>query len=492
MLSPLNKMTIKRKLTLILMLTSIAALLIAGIMFIILSFYSHRQLHLNKNIVLANVIGRNCQAALKFDIPEDAEKILAAFIVDPSIIYTWIYDTDGKIFAIHRSSELKEQDIITHKPVYIGPKYTGFSLQLSVPITVGDEVIGSIYLQDDQREVYSALRRDVIILLLVMFIAVTTAYIMASILQKFISMPILQLASTARIVSRKKDYSIRAKKQSEDEVGLLIESFNEMLSQIQLQRDQLRSAFKTLRAQKKELEGIIYVSSHDLRTPLVNIQGFSNELKFTCQNIDRLLTKLQGDKETMEKLSDIMNTEIPESIDYICSGANKMDALLDGLLKLSRIGQANLKISKLDMNSLIEEIQKTMQYQINETNIVVTIDDLPACLGDIDRISQVFTNLLDNAIKYLDPKREGKIHISGKVKDQMSIYCVQDNGLGISQQYYEKVFEIFHRLYPDGDAAGEGIGLAIVRRIIDRHNGSIWVESQPGIGSRFYVALPHS
>lgn len=492
MLSHLNKMTIKRKLTLILMLTSIAAVLMAGIMFIIFSFYSHRRVHLNKSVVLANVIGRNCQAALKFDIPEDAEKILAAFDVDPSIAYTCIYDTQGKIFAIYRSSEFKEQDIILHEPAYIGHKFTGRFLQLSAPISVGGEVIGSIYLQDDQRVVYSALRRDVSILVLVMFIAVTTAYIMASILQKFISRPILLLENTARIVSQKKDYSIRAKKETEDEVGVLIESFNEMLSQIQLQREQLQSAFKTLESQKKELEGIIYVSSHDLRTPLVNIQGFSNELKFSCQNINGILTRLSVDKETRQELSSILNREIPDSIDYICNGANKMDALLNGLLRLSRIGQANLKISKLDMNSLIGEVQKTMQYQINESNAVVTVDELPTCLGDIDRINQVFTNLLDNAIKYLDPKREAKIHIFGKIQDEMSIYCVEDNGLGISQQCYEKVFEIFHRLYPEGSVSGEGLGLAIVRRIIDRHNGEVWVESQPGKGSRFFVSLPNA
>jgi signal transduction histidine kinase len=487
----LNNVTIKRKLTMILMLTSISALFLAGIMFIVFSFYVHRRSRADILAIQASVIGRNCQAALKFNIPEDAEKMLSALDADPSIVYACIYDADGQIFATYRSSELDEKDILPYEFSDTGHTFKSGFLQAWQHVIVDGEIIGSAYLQNDQREIYSFMRTEVVVLVLAMLVALVTAYIIASILQRFISRPILQLANTARVVSAKKDYSIRARKETEDEVGLLIESFNEMLSQIQRQRDELQLALRTLEAQKKELESIVFVSSHDLRSPLVNIQGFSNELKFSCENISSVLTKLHIDEQAKKKISTFLNKDIPESLQYICDSVTKMDALLNGLLRLSRLGRASLQMRGLDMNSLVQEVLKNMQYQIKESGVSITINELPSCLGDRQQISQVFTNLLDNSIRYLDPSRKGKIHISGRIQNETSIYGIEDNGIGIDCRYYDKIFEIFHRLDLTGPA-GQGLGLTIVRRILDKHNGRIWVESEPGGGSRFYVALPCS
>jgi len=168
-----------------------------------------------------------------------------------------------------------------------------------------------------------------------------------------------------------------------------------------------------------------------------------------------------------------------------------MDALLSGLLRVSRLGRAKLNIKELDMNKLISEITETFKYIIKEGNIKFPLNELPSCRGDEVKINQVFSNLLDNALKYRDSKRDCIIMLSGKKEDGYVVYCLEDNGIGIAEKHMEKIFEIFHRLHPgDSDVAGDGLGLSIVRRIIDRHGGKIWVESEPGKGSKFFVRLP--
>jgi two-component system, chemotaxis family, sensor kinase Cph1 len=138
----------------------------------------------------------------------------------------------------------------------------------------------------------------------------------------------------------------------------------------------------------------------------------------------------------------------------------------------------------------MERITAAMQYQITESGAQVVIEDLPDCIGDWNHINQVFTNLLSNAIRYLQPDRKGRISITGRIDDAKAVYCVHDNGIGIAPQHIRKVFEIFHRLSPNNGAGGEGLGLTIARRIVERHDGRIWLESELHKGSSFYVSLP--
>ncbi len=161
-----------------------------------------------------------------------------------------------------------------------------------------------------------------------------------------------------------------------------------------------------------------------------------------------------------------------------------------GLLKLSRLGRAALTIVPLDMGNMVDEIVRTMEYQLQEHNVKVEVGSLPACQGDFMQISQVFSNLLGNAFKYRADDRPGVIRVSGQIEQGRVVYCVEDNGLGIAPKHQQRVFELFHRLDPDGAAGGEGLGLSIVKRVLDRHQGEIRLESELGKGSRFYVSLP--
>jgi PAS domain S-box-containing protein len=250
-------------------------------------------------------------------------------------------------------------------------------------------------------------------------------------------------------------------------------------------RDRLN---KELETKNKELESILYVASHDLKSPLVNIEGFSGELSRSCDSIRSVLREKGVESNLDKDARAALNDGIPEALGFIAS-ANKMDSLLSGLLRLSRLGQAAIKIEPLDMNAMMSGITGSMEYQIKQTGATVKIGTLPSCLGDASQINQVFSNLLDNAINCLDISRRGAIQVYGSSEGNMSIYCVEDNGMGIAAEYYEKIFEIFQQLDP-GQRSGEGLGLTIVRRILDRHNGKIWLESEVGKGSRFFVSLP--
>ncbi|MHC4691562.1 MAG: sensor histidine kinase [Planctomycetota bacterium] len=255
---------------------------------------------------------------------------------------------------------------------------------------------------------------------------------------------------------------------------------------VELDREKL---MQTLAFKNKELESILYVTSHDLRSPLVNIQGFSGELSRCCELIHSALKDKIKAGDVSEEVRTAFNKDVPEALGFILNSAKKMDSLLSGLLRLSRLGQAVIDIERLDMNAILTDVTKNMEFQVKEAGATVDLSTLPACMGDSSQVNQIFSNILDNALKYLDDSRPGMIHIYGKIDNGQSIYCVEDNGVGIASEHQNKIFEVFHRLEPD-KKSGEGLGLTIVRRILDRHNGKIWVESELGKGSKFFVSLP--
>jgi len=244
-----------------------------------------------------------------------------------------------------------------------------------------------------------------------------------------------------------------------------------------------------LALKNEELESILYVTSHDLRSPLVNIQGFSDELSRSCDLVHSTLRDKLTAADIDKKVHKALNKDVPEALGFIVNSAKRMDLLLSGLLRLSRLGTAAVNIERLDMNTMLANVAESMEYQVKEAGAALQIESLPACLGDASQINQVFSNILDNALKYLDESRPGMVHIYAKVENGQSIYCIEDNGVGITEENQRKIFEIFHRLEPD-KTSGEGLGLTIVRHILDRHNGKIWVESKFGKGSKFFVSLP--
>jgi chemotaxis family two-component system sensor kinase Cph1 len=253
--------------------------------------------------------------------------------------------------------------------------------------------------------------------------------------------------------------------------------------------EELQRVVAELAENNKELEAIVYTVSHDLRSPLVNVQGFAKQLTRACETITAAIAAAKDGPVSSEKLRQPVEVAIPQALRFINAGVNKMDSLLAGLLRYSRLGRVALNICPLNVNGLLSEIITTMKFQLNEAGAEVRVDPLPVCLADHVQTSQVFSNLLDNALKYRDPARPLHVIVRGRVGDGQAIYEFADNGIGIAPEHQAKVFEIFHRLNPDV-SSGEGLGLTIAQRVLERQGGKIWVEATPGGGSTFFVSLP--
>ncbi len=244
-----------------------------------------------------------------------------------------------------------------------------------------------------------------------------------------------------------------------------------------------------LEAQNNELEQVINVTSHDLRSPLVCIEGFSSVLGTSLEEILDILGKEKFSSETKEKLAPAFDRS-RKSIDYISKSVAKMGLLLNGFLQVSRLGRVEIKTEELDMNALMSDVLSVFKFKSEEQGAKIEISDLPSCLGDEGQVNQLFTNLIANAFKYSASNRPGIIKISGQKEGNHIVYCVEDNGIGIAQEFQVKIFEMFHQLNPGTE--GEGLGLCIVHKIAERHNGRAWVEAELGKGSRFYVSFPRA
>ena len=250
---------------------------------------------------------------------------------------------------------------------------------------------------------------------------------------------------------------------------------------------QLQRLASDLAEKNKELETIVYTVSHDLRSPLVNVQGFGRQLTRACGKITAAAAG--AGMVPAEQLKPLVEETIPQALHFINAGVSKMEMLLAGLLRYSRLGRIVLSIAPIDMDAVLAAVIAAAQFQIDEARGEIVVGPLPRCLGDSVQTSQVFANLIDNALKYRDPARPLRVAVSGRVEAGQAVYVVEDNGIGISAEHQPRVFEIFHRLNPDA-TPGEGLGLTIAQRVLERQNGRLWLESRDGAGSAFFVSLP--
>lgn len=241
----------------------------------------------------------------------------------------------------------------------------------------------------------------------------------------------------------------------------------------------------------EELKNFAYIVSHDLRAPLVNIKGFSAELNTSMEEIADLLKKSRGAlSETEAKLLDqILEEDVPEALEFINSSVVRMDSQINGILKLSRLGRRELQEEEVDTKVLVEGICATLAHQLASRQATVTVGELPVVRGDRVSLEQIFGNLLDNGVKYLESGRPGALQVTGEETETEYIFKFADNGRGIAPEDMEKVFALFRRVGPQ-DTQGEGLGLAYVKTLVRRLGGRIWCESELDRGTTFSVALP--
>jgi signal transduction histidine kinase len=254
----------------------------------------------------------------------------------------------------------------------------------------------------------------------------------------------------------------------------------------------------------EEIQRFAYIVSHDLRSPLVNIMGFTTELEALRQDIftevsnlrDKLttLTAQVDGVQTPEAEQDVERVEtlgkdFDEAIGFIKASITKMDKLINAVLKLSREGRREFKPEYIDMTAMLKTLEKSVTHQAQEADATVTVGDVPPVTSDRLALEQVFSNLLDNAVKYLRRGVPGEIEVSGHATMTQAVYKVRDNGRGIDKTDYQRIFDLFRRA-GEQDRPGEGIGLAHVRALVRRLGGTLNVESELGKGSTFTVTLP--
>ena len=322
----------------------------------------------------------------------------------------------------------------------------------------------------------------------IFFIAITIlsiTFFLSSWLSKALSKPIIQLSDFAKKVGLG-DLTQRITLDSRDEIGQLANSFNKMtvdLKKITASRDDLnkeivqrqriekerKKLIDELEAKNAELERFTYTVSHDLKSPLVTIRGFLG-----------LLDKYAISGDFVRMRADMKR---------IFNATETMHALLDDLLELSRIGRLVNPSENVSFSKLVHEVVGRLKIRIKDLGIHVKINpDLPVAFGDHQRLLEVFQNLIENAMKFMGDQQEPRIEIGAKKSGSETICYVRDNGIGIDAKHHDKIFDIFSRL--DADIEGTGVGLAIVKRIIELHGGRVWAESEgAGKGSTFCFVI---
>ena len=248
-------------------------------------------------------------------------------------------------------------------------------------------------------------------------------------------------------------------------------------------------AEEDLRRTNKEMEGFTYIASHDLRSPLVNLKGFSSEMRYSIDELKPLIEKASLPESDMKKMKEIVEKELPDSLHYIHSSVEKMDKLTNAILELSRLGRRKMEIETLDTKILVDRILDTFHHTINTKGVKVTVLPLPQVMSDRLSLEQVFSNVIDNAIKYLDPERPGVIEIGAVKNYRETKFWVKDNGRGIAATDNQKIFEIYRRAGNTEEIPGEGMGMAYVRTTLRRLGGQIWCTSAPNLGTTFYFTI---
>ena len=255
-------------------------------------------------------------------------------------------------------------------------------------------------------------------------------------------------------------------------------------------RVQARTA--DLVAANEEVQRFAYIVSHDLRAPLVNVMGYTSELQAAAKAFERQLAAVEEKAPELTQPDALMavREDVPEAIGFIRTSTEKMDRLINAILKLSREGRRNLAPQALNMTDLIQSIADSVNHQAESLGAEIIVEPLPEITSDRLMVEQIFGNLIDNATKYLAPDRPGEIVVRGReTVDGRVRFEVQDNGRGIAEKDHERIFELFRRSGKQ-DQPGEGLGLAFVRNSVRRLGGVISVSSSLGHGSTFELNFP--
>lgn len=476
----LRNLPIRRKVRLVAGLTAAIALTLAGLSMLTAdSLVSYRYLRSDLE-TFAEVIGNNSTGALAFDDPRVAAQTLGALRARQHVQIACLFGMTGPAFATYARPGFTGT---CPAPAGQRVRAEGRVLVASEPIQLAGRPIGTLVLQYDLGEIYARIGLYGIIVLAALLISFMVTISVSSRLRALISSPVLELADVAHAVTKSSDYSIRAAKTSEDEVGMLAEAINRMMETVQSRDEALRNALDQEKAAFKEmaalnaelqrsnldLERFGYMASHDLQEPLRMITMYS-----------QLLVARRDTADT---------TQLDEFVNFIVGGTTRMRDLLADVLAYSELASAADRPAEVvDLNAVVGEVLQMLKARLDQSGARVIADRLPVLRAHRNRIASLFQNLIGNAVKYRsDAPPSVRIAVARDSKD--FTFAVSDNGIGIDREYYARIFVAFQRLHGK-EVPGTGVGLAICKRIVERYGGRIWVDSEPGAGSTFYFTLP--
>jgi len=470
--------SISGRLTALVLFVSGCALLFAYISFLAYDYYSLRQNLIESLETQANMIGTNSETALLFDDQQAAEATLSALRGAPTILGAGIFRADGRAFARYTRRESGDQSIVPRLPT---GRSAAFWIQdgtvlVGHAITSDDKPIGSVYILAETRDLAHRARQFGLLSAGILLLCFGISLLATSAMRGSIIRPLENLAETARIVSRKTDYSVRAEiPRRKDELAFLVQSFNEMLDEIEKSRTVLEQkvAERTaeLSAANRELEAFSYTVAHDLRGPLQQ-----------ASNIGFLLQ------------SDAAHGGTPEQkalLDKLVVATTRMSYLIDDLLNLSRAASAPLEHVSVDMSALARSILDNLA-QHSERQVELIVAEGCVAFADESLIAVVLENLLRNAWKYSSRKDTARIEFGCRQEGEETIFFVRDNGAGFDSTYADRLFRPFQRLHSQAEFPGTGVGLATVQRIVARHGGRVWATGAVDQGAEFCFTLPQN
>ena len=300
-------------------------------------------------------------------------------------------------------------------------------------------------------------------------LGVTTSLLMVVALSRLTIDPLTQLTDAARQLEASQHATLVEDEGRTDEVGTLTRTFNNMVKAINDRQSERDKALSRLEVSNSELKQFAYVAAHDLKEPLRTISNYLSLLG------ERLEGKLDDKGERFWKT--------------VVDSAGRMDALISGLLTYAKLGSKALAPEQIDMNEVVSKVLGDLKVVVNESRATVEPHNLPLVFADSTQMSQLIQNLVANGIKFHDEKPP-KIDIGANRVSNGWMFYVRDNGIGFDMQFQDRIFLIFQRLHGRDDYAGTGLGLAVCKRIVERHGGKIWAESKEGEGSTFYFTLP--
>lgn len=462
------------------------SLLLAYISFLIYDLYSLRQQLMTSISAESRIVGANCISALEFDDRQAAENTLSALRNSPQIRAAVVMRPDGAEFARYMRDPSSQFQLKEHLALSETEHFwtKGRDILLGSRIRFQGGWVGSVYILAETSGIARSIERFGLISAGILLVCFAIALLSTATIRHLVSDPLTDLAQTAQVVTRERDYSVRAKiPPSSDELSFLVKSFNEMLEQIQM-RDRALEASRAeleqrveertaeLSATNRELEAFSYSVAHDLRGPLQHI----NNIGFLLQH-----SASQG-----------LNEEGHMLVDRLLEGSKRMSVLIDDLLNLSRASSHPLHRRPIDLSHIVDTIASRLETEKDGRSVRFEIARGAHVFADEGLMQVVLENLVGNAWKYTSKADSPLIHFGWSEENGETTFFVRDNGAGFNPRYADRLFRPFQRLHSQSEFIGTGVGLATAYRIITRHGGKIWAKGEVDKGATFYFTVPYS